>query len=94
MRRRSARGGGDAAREIGLWQVGGIHEDESLHAIDLDDTNRHERVTIGTGKVDVEQDDLALRLVDQQIADDAELAAAHRANLPAANVGFAWRYSP
>ena len=56
--------------------------------IELSEPDRHEVVPVSAGQVDIEQYDLAGILVDQEIMDHAELAAAHGPNLPATDVGL------
>src|SRR5215831_4216664 len=82
------------ARQIGLRQIGRIHHDEMFAAVDLHDADGRERVAVGTTQIDVDEDHLTVRLVDQQIAHGAELAAADGANLPAADVGLTGRDGP
>src|SRR4029079_5100673 len=66
-----------------------IHEGEASHAVDLHDTDRDEGVAIGAREIHVEHHDFAGIGVDQQVADDAQLAAAHGSHFPSADVRIA-----
>src|SRR6185437_2143562 len=83
---------GTADRHVS--HVGGIHEDDASAAIDLRDANGHEAVLIGAGQIDVEHHHLTGLGVDQQILHGAEVASAHRADLPTAHVRFSLRNTP
>src|SRR5437762_11737360 len=56
--------------------------------------DRHLRMLVGAGEIDVDQDRLARLAVDQEIPYDPQLASTDRANLPATDVRFTLRDLP